>query len=141
MTGTSVDGATVVVVGAGYEGKRRVHERMAALGARLVIIDEPGHWSERLVADGVAVEWFGVPIVGDVDGDAAAVLGALDGARLRPDAVLTFWEDSVGVTARVAATLGLPGNPPGAVDSARSKVRTRQLPAELGLPTPKAQRV
>ena len=43
--------------------------------------------------------------------------------------------------ARVAAALGLPGNPPEAVDAARSKVRTRELSARLGLPTPAAQRV
>jgi biotin carboxylase len=39
------------------------------------------------------------------------------------------------------AVSGLPGNPPEAVDAARSKVRTRELSARLGLPTPKAQRV
>ena len=37
----------------------------------------------------------------------------------------------------MAASLGLPGNPPEAVDAARSKVRTRELSARLGLPTPK----
>jgi carnosine synthase len=41
----------------------------------------------------------------------------------------------------VAAALGLPGNPPEAVDAARSKVRTRELSVRLGLPAPKAQRV
>ena len=41
----------------------------------------------------------------------------------------------------MAAALGLPGNPPEAVDAARSKVRTRELSARLGLPTPAAQRV
>ena len=55
--------------------------------------------------------------------------------------MLTFWEDSVCVVARVAAALGLPGNPPEAVDAARSKIRTRELSAQLGLPTPRAQRV
>ena len=49
-----VNGATVVVVSAGYEGKRRAYVRMAELGAALVVVDEPGHWSESLVADGVA---------------------------------------------------------------------------------------
>ena len=44
----TADGPTVVVVGAGYEGKRRCYERLAALGARLVIVEEPGHWSESL---------------------------------------------------------------------------------------------
>jgi carnosine synthase len=41
----------------------------------------------------------------------------------------------------VAAALGLPGNPPEAVDAARSKVRTRELSTRLGLPTPAARRV
>ena len=45
------------------------------------------------------------------------------------------------MAARVAAALGLPGNPPEAVDAARSKIRTRELSAQLGLPTPRAQRV
>ena len=40
--------ATVIVVGGGYEGKRRYYQRLARLGARLVIGDEPGHWSESL---------------------------------------------------------------------------------------------
>ena len=57
-TRVSVGGATVVVISGGYEGKRRAHVRMAELGARLVIVDEPGHWSESLVSDGVAAAWL-----------------------------------------------------------------------------------
>jgi biotin carboxylase len=136
-----MSGATVVVVSAGYKGKRRAYVRMAALGASLVLVDEPGHWSESLVADGVARSWLPTPVDGDPDRDAEAVLAALAHADIRPDGVLTFWEDSVGVAARVAAALGLPGNPPEAVDAARSKVRTRELAARLGLPTPRARRV
>lgn len=137
----SVNGATVVVVGAGYEGKRRAHTRMAELGARLVIVDEPGHWSERLVDEGIAAQWIGVPVTGDPDVDAAAIVAALADAGVRADGVLTFWEDSICTCVRVAAALGLPANPVDAVDSARSKVRMRQRSAELGLPTPRAQRV
>ena len=135
-----MNGATVVV-SAGYAGKRRAYVRMAELGANLVVVDEPGHWSESLVADGVAKTWLSAPVDGDPDRDAEAVLAALAQAGVRPDGVLTFWEDSVGVAARVAAALGLPGNPPEAVDAARSKVRTRELAARLGLPTPRARRV
>lgn len=137
----NVDGATVVVVGAGYEGKRRAHARMAELGARLVMVDEPGHWSTSLVTEGIAAEWLPVEVVGDPDADAQAVLAVLASAGVAPDGVLTFWEDSITTVARVAAALGLAGNPPEAVDAARSKVRTRELSAELGLPTPKARRV
>ena len=132
---------TVVVIGAGYEGKRRCYERLAAIGARLVIVDEPGHWSESLVDELAGANWVAAPITGDPDVDAGAILHALERSGVRPDGVLTFWEDSVREAARVAAALGLPGNPPEAVDAARSKVRTRELSARLGLPTPMAQRV
>lgn len=137
----TIGGATVVVVGAGYEGKRRCYERLATLGARLVIVDEPGHWSESLASQIAGTQWVATPISGDPDVDAAAIVGALERSGVHADGVLTFWENSVCEAARVAAALGLPGNPPEAVDTARSKVRTRDLSARLGLPTPKAVRV
>jgi carnosine synthase len=137
----SVDGATVAVIGAGYAGKRRIYERIAALGARMVIVDEPGHWSERLVVDGVAAAWLAAPITGAADADAATILDALASGGVRPDGVLTYWETSAPVAARVAAALGLPGNPVDAVDAARSKIRTREMSERCGLPTPRSKRV
>ena len=137
----TVEGATVAVVGAGYIGKRRIYERIAELGARVAVVDETGHWSQRLVADGLAAHWVAAPIAGDADADAAAVIDALAAGGIRPDAVLTFWETSVPVAARAAAALGLPGNPVAAVDAARSKLRTREESARAGLPTPRSQRV
>src|SRR5262245_29911046 len=113
-----IDGQTVLVVSAGYPGKRRAYRHMAELGVSLVIVDEAGHWSEGLVAEGVAKAWLPVEVTGDGDRDASAIVTVLDRASIRPDGVLTFWEDSVGVGARVARTLGLPGNPPEAVDNA-----------------------
>ena len=52
----TIDGPTVVVVGTGYEGKRRYYERLAGLGARLVFVDEPGHWSESLAHEIAGLE-------------------------------------------------------------------------------------
>ena len=104
----TVDGATVVVVGAGYPGKRRIYRRLAELGARLVILDEAGHWSEGLVAEGLAMRWLATTVTGDPDRDAAAVLDALTAAGIRPDDVMTYWETCPPMGARVAATLGLP---------------------------------
>jgi biotin carboxylase/MFS family permease len=134
-------GATVVVVSGGYPSKRRLYERLHALGARLVIVDEVGHWSQALVEEGIADRWLAAPVTGDAASDADAVLAALRDAGVRADGVLTFWEDSAPVVARVARALGLPGNPMEAVDAARSKLRTRELSARLGLPTPRAVRV
>jgi biotin carboxylase len=131
----------VVIVGAGYEGKRRYYERLRTVGARLVIVDEAGHWSQRLVDEMPGTRWLGVAITGDADRDAEAILETLRRGDLHADGVLTFFENTVCETARVASALGLPGNPPAAVDAARSKLRTRELSSRLGLPTPKALRV
>jgi biotin carboxylase len=136
-----IDGSTLLVVGAGYTGKRRAYQRMNELGASLVIADEPGHWSQSLVAEGLAKEWLSVPITGDAPTDAIAIVDALGRTGVRPDGVLTIWENSICVAARVAEALGLPGNPSESTDAARSKIWTREMSARLGLPTPRAQRV
>ncbi|HEY1479413.1 MAG TPA: ATP-grasp domain-containing protein, partial [Gaiellales bacterium] len=94
-----------------------------------------------LLEEGIVDRWLAAPVTGDAASDADAVLAALRDAGVRADGVLTFWEDSAPVVARVARALGLPGNPVEAVDAARSKLRTRELSARLGLPTPRAVRV
>ena len=62
----TVEGATTVVVGAGYPAKRRIYERMHDLGARVVVVDEAGHWSRQLAEHGVAANWLAAEIVGDL---------------------------------------------------------------------------
>jgi carnosine synthase len=53
------------------------------------------------------------------------------------DAVTTFNEFAVQLVARLAERLGLPGNPPSAVDMARDKSATRKIMAAASLPSPK----
>ena len=102
----------------------------------------PGHWSESLVDEGIAASWLAAPIVGEPDQDARAVLDGARGGRRAPDAVLTFWENSIDVCARVATALGLPDQPgrrrstPRAARSARASSRP-----SCGLPTPARRRV
>lgn len=58
-----------------------------------------------------------------------ADLGDLDG-------ITTFCELAVPLAARLAEQLGLPGNTPAAVDTARDKHAARQCMEKAGLPTP-----
>ncbi len=53
------------------------------------------------------------------------------------DGVLSFWELSQALVSRLAEALGLPGNPPSAVDQAREKQQTREVMARAGLASPK----
>ena len=129
-------------IGAGYPGKRRAYERMAELGARLVVVDEPGHWSESLVADGV--RGHGSPCAGRRRRRPGRRRGARRPRRSRrPTATACSRSGRTACAWRRGSPphWGCPGNPPEAVDAARSKIRTRELSAQLGLPTPRAQRV
>ena len=53
------------------------------------------------------------------------------------DGVLTFCELAVPLVARLAEHLGLPGNSPEAVDTARNKHAARACMERAGLPTPR----
>lgn len=136
----TVDGVTVAVVGAGYSGKRGIYQRIAEFGARIVIVDEPGHWSDSSLR--------GWPRTGSPRRSRATPTSMLrrcstrlSANGIRPDAVLTFWETCVPVAARAAAALGLQGNRVDAIDTARSKLRTREASERAGLPTPRSRRV
>ena len=131
-------GSTIVAIGAGYPMKRFIYERAAELGVRLVLVDEGGHWAEKLVVEGVADRFCPVDLAALQTGlKAEQILRQIAALPYPVDAVCTFWEDCVSVTARVAEALGLPGNDPAAVDNARSKRLTRKASTEAGLPTPR----
>lgn len=130
-------GSTIVIVGVGYPTKRFIYERAAELGVRQVLIDQPGHWGEDLVTEGLAETFLPADLHVPVPQQVAQVLALLGSLPTPPDAVCTFWEDSPPVIARVARTLGLPGNAPEAVDAARSKRLTLVVTESAGMPTPR----
>ena len=130
-------GSRIAVIEPGYPNKRFVYERAAALGVELVLVAKGGSWAHTLVAEGVAARLLEADPSGDPDRGADAVLAALADEADSLDGVVTFWEDAVPATARIAAALGLPGIPPAAADGARSKLRTLEASRAAGLPTPR----
>ena len=80
---------------------------------RMAVADVLVDTGERTSGRGRAGSYY---TLSDTTGTALVV-------SIRPDGVLTFWEDSVCVAARVAAALGLPTNPPDAVDAMVAFVR------------------
>ncbi|EFN56176.1 hypothetical protein CHLNCDRAFT_144890 [Chlorella variabilis] len=135
----ALKGALLVFITAGLPSKRFVFEKAKELGVRVVLIDGPESWSKVLVEEGV-IEWF-VPLdMSDADTVFHRCLAAIrkvhhDAGQL--DGVLSFCEMAMPLVARLAERLGLPGNPPGAVDAARDKHATREVLAAAGLPTPR----
>jgi len=132
-------GAVIVFVTAGYSGKRFIFERARELGVRSVILDGPDSWAQALVGDGT-VETF-VPLdFEDAETVFDRALAALQALRAEVgdlDGVCTFCEMAVPLVARLAEALGLPGNPPAAVDTARDKSATRTTLEAAGLPSPR----
>ncbi len=120
----------------GYVTKRFIYERAAALGVDLVLVADSTSWARTLVDEGVAAGFIDADPSGDPDAAARIVLATLGDEAERLDGVVTFWEDAVPATARIANALGLPGMTPVAADSARNKLRTLEVSRDAGIPTP-----
>jgi len=136
------NGATMVFFTAGYPGKRFIFERACELGIKSVIIEHPDSWSRSLVEEGIVAKFIPVDMAASSEDIFEETLKQLrqlgsDGLVGQPDAICTFVELSVPVVARLAEKLGLPGQLPSAVDSARDKHQTRAVLKANGLPTPK----
>ncbi len=132
-----LQGSRIAVIEPGYENKRFVYERAAGFGVELVLVGDSAGWARSLVDEGVAVRFVDADSSGEPGPAAEAVLAALGDEAERLDGVVTFWEDAVPATARVASALGLPGIPPAVADRARSKLRTLEASRDAGLPTPR----
>ena len=104
-------------------------EAAARLDVEVVI----GTDQEQVLADAAG----GVAQAIDFDDPAAGAAQIAALARERPfDAIVAVDDGAAAVAARAAAALGLPHNPPAAIDNARNKHRFRQRLAEAGLPSP-----
>ena len=132
-------GAVIVFITAGYSGKRFVFEKAKELGVRSVVVDGPDSWSKSLVAENV-IEKF-IPLdMSDAETLFDRAMDEIKKARKELgelDGIVSFSEMAMPLVARLAEQLGLPGNPPSAVDDARDKHATRRRMAEENLPTPR----
>lgn len=123
-------GTTILVVGGGGFGKAFVFPEIRRLGARVVVTDQdPAHPARSL-----ASVFLHVPELADHGRDdlaESAVLAALSAHGIRPDGVVTFWEDNGPLCARLNAALGLRGSDPAGARVAKSKLQTqRELAAD-----------
>jgi biotin carboxylase len=130
-------GAQIGVIEPGYVTKRFLYERARLYDVDLVLVGDASSWARTLVDEGIAARFVAADASGEPDEAARAVLAALGDVAETLDGVLTFWEDAVPATARVAEALGLRGFPPSAADGARSKLRTLEASRAAGLPTPR----
>jgi carnosine synthase len=130
----------IVIVGAGYEGKRPIFERARELGVDIVLIDSAKSWANdpRYISELI-------PTDNTKPAEALTVARKKLQRSIRKngklDGITTFWEDDVVLTADVAKALGLPYHSPDASRIARSKFETQAVLARKGVPAARQQTV
>lgn len=136
----ALKGKRIVIVGAGYEGKRPIFERARELGVDIILVDSPKSWANdpRYISELIPT---------DNTKPAEALTAARKKLRRsarkngRLDGITTFWEDDVVLTADLAKELGLPYHSPDASRTARSKFETQAVLALKGVPAARQQRL
>lgn len=128
----------LIVMGS-YPGKRFMYERARELGARLVVLDGPGHWTQAEV--GGLFEAFIEVDLQPPDTLADRALRAVRQSGLRFDGVATFEEFAGPVASLLARGLGLTGHPFLSVAHCRDKTLTREICIEAGIPSPRFFRI
>ncbi len=126
-----LQGRRLLVINTGSRKKRFTLRRLHELGCQLIILHATENWA-RSYTD----HW----ILADTN-DHAAALTAVDAfvtanPELRPEGVVTFWEDDVLLAARVRDQLGLPGIPYEVARIARDKHLFRAFCRDNDLPAP-----
>ncbi|KAK0737727.1 ATP-grasp domain-containing protein [Schizothecium vesticola] len=110
----------------------RALEAAAALGIKLVILDEPGHWLQSSDSPGVHLREAFVEVDITPDSGLSGRVVAAVGSYPEPiDGVVTISDVRLAAVARASRELGLPTESPEAYDIAANKGRTRMLEEEL----------
>jgi carnosine synthase len=123
-----------------YPGKRHMYEHAREMGASLVVLDGPGHWTKDAVAEGLFEGFIEVDLF-PTETVAERALAAIQATGLTFDGVGTF-EDLAGpLTALLAEALGLPGHAQLAIGFSRNKIFTREVCMEAGIPSPRFIRI
>jgi biotin carboxylase len=118
----------LVVIGAGSRIWRGYGLQHIAARHRVALLDEdPPTWANDYAAVSVAVDLADTEAVAQVVAKLAADQGVAG--------VLTYMEQYVALTARIAELFLLPGNSPSAVEACRDKYLSRSLLAAANVPS------
>ena len=136
---TALQGKRFLIVMGSYPGKRFMYERARQLGARLVVLDGPGHWTQAEV--GGLFEGFIEVDLQPADTLADRAFAAVRRSNLDFDGVATFEEFAGPLAALLAQGLRRTGHPFLSVAYCRDKTLTREVCIEAGIPSPRFFRI
>lgn len=131
-------GKRIVIVGAGYEGKRFIFEKAKELGVQVVLVDKAATFARGLVSEVIASD-NSKPEEALAKARKKLLASARKNGKI--DGLTTFWEDDVPLAAGLAESLGVPYHTRAAAQAVRSKAQTRDVLEKAGVPTPRHRRV
>lgn len=123
-----------------YPGKRHMYEHVRDVGATMVVLDGPGHWSEKAVEEGLFEGFIEVDLY-PTETVAERAFAAIQATGLAFDGVATFEDNAGPLAALLANALGLPGHSPLSVGFSKNKIFTREVCVEAGIPSPRFFRI
>lgn len=121
----------ILVVRSGYPYKEFILKKLKELNYFVIVLDSTKNCPKGLVDD-----W----ILADLNNEkecVAAVNAYLAKRNKRIDGAVTFWEEAVLVTAKIAEKLGLPGISYRTAATIKNKFSFREFCELYGLPTPR----
>ena len=119
----------ILVVNTGNLLKKFIFKRLKELSVEIIVLNSEKNWADSYVSD-----W----IIADTN-DHIAVLHAVKkySQEKKLDGVITFWEDDVLLTSKIASMLGVIGIPLEVAKIARNKLKFRKFCEKEGLQVPK----
>lgn len=133
-------GSNVLIIQAGYIGKRFIYERLKELGVNVTVMDGPDTVWRTEAEKGTIAEFIPLDFT-ENETVFARAMDAIEEDANKFDAVTSYFEDAIPLVARIATALGLEGNPVSACEIARNKRKSREVMAEHNLPVPKFRSV
>ena len=126
------NGKTILIVNTGSSKKKFIFAKLKKMGIRLICLHREKNWAKPYV-----YEW----IVAETSNHRESLKNVRSFLSLHPeiviDGVLTFWEDNVVLTAKLAEDLKLPGIPVRIAQKVKNKALFRTFCTQQNLPTPK----
>lgn len=124
-----LSGKTILLINTGSLKKKFILQRMRKItGLKIVVVNKEKNWAEKYVDD-----W----IITDTNKHAESLKIVEEYLKShRVDGVITFWEDDVLLTSKIADKFGLVGIPYAVAKRARNKLLFRKFCQENNLPFP-----
>jgi len=124
---------SLLVVNSGSLKKKFIFQQLKKNGPKIIVVNKDKNWVTSYADD---------LILADTNNHTETLRKVMDYAKLnRIDGVITFWEDDVLLTSKIAERLNLIGVPYNVAKIARNKYNFRQFCQDNHLPSPKFRAV